>query len=72
MVKKTTKKPVANKDQDLTKQVDKVLAEIKEFTTTANRRYQSLDDTTKKKLAVGVGLLATMAAGALLIKKKKK
>ncbi len=72
MSKNTNKTQTKPKSSDLSKQVDKVLAEIKKFSKSANQRYQSLDNETKKKLAVGVGLLTTFAAGALLLKKKKK
>ena len=72
MLKKTKKTQVVPKKTDLSKQVDKVLAEIKKFSKSANQRYQALDDDSKKKLVAGVGLLAAFAAGALMLKKRKK
>lgn len=72
MPKTTKKTKVEPKKTDLSKQVDKVLAEIKKFSNSASKRYQSLDNESKKKLALGVGLLAAFATSALLLKKRKK
>ncbi len=72
MPKKSKKAQPVPKKTDLSKQVDKVLAEIKKFSNSAAKRYQSLDDDSKKKLVAGVGLLAAFATGALMLKKRKK
>lgn len=60
-----------NKKDDFQRQADKILTEIKKLSSLATKKYKSLDNNTKKKLAIGVGLLAALTASSLWLKKNK-
>lgn len=69
---KRKKLKAINKKDEIQQQADKILQEIKKLSVSATKKYQSLDNDTKKKLAIGVGLLAALSAGSLWLKKTKK